>query len=440
MLTFIFFKSLFGDSDDDDDIQKTPKTAQAVTPRAAVDDDSDGLFDSDAEEEVQPAKKLKTDEGAKSRLVKGSRPITDRKAPAVSENFVDSDEYDSGDEVKRTAEDDNFIDSDDDADVMEEYKQEQRFDDERPTKKQKHKEDNRAVREVEDQNPMSQTLSTMKKRKSEEWGEEMKAELAQELLAQMDRAAAEDDEAFQKGAPAISKLKSLQHVQKMVGIKVLQPTLLEYDLLSVLKRWIEPKDTATLTSMQVRTAVYDMLRKLPCEVVHLRRSGVGKTVMALLRHKAEVDQNKQILGEIIEKWNRMVFNKSAAMRSRAPIRASAPEVGTASGDIHSAGRVKDQQGASAASAAERRGFTEILQTKQSTASNGFDRVRVPYSAGFMFSVQPQSKVNKKAVQAAMRENSGGTRDVLMKSMRDMSGSGKKQAFRAVEASLTGRKG
>ncbi len=432
---------MFGDSDDEDDIQKTSRIAQPGPSRVPLGDDSDGLFDSDVEEEAQPAKRQKVDDlAAKGRLVKGSRPVNDRKAPAAAENFVDSDEYDSGEEVKRTAEDDNFIDSDDDADVLEEYKQEQRFDDERPTKKQKHKEDNRAVKEVEDQNPLSQTLITMKKRKSEEWGEEMKAELAQELLAQMDRAAVEDEESFQRGTPAISKLKSLQHVQKMVGIKVLQPTLLEYDLLSVLKRWIEPKDASTLTSMQVRTAVYDMLRKLPCEIVHLRRSGVGKTVMALFKHKAEVDQNKQILEEIIEKWNRMVFNKSADMRSRAPIRASVPEVGTAIGDNHQSGRAREQEIASSSTAAERRGFSEILQTKQSTTGNGFDRVRVPYSAGFMFTVQPQSKINKKAVQAAMRENSGGTRDVLLKSMREMSGSGKKQAFRAVEASLTGRKG
>lgn len=343
---------------------------------------------------------------------------------------MDSDEYDSGPEVARTKEDDAFIDSDEeDKELLNDYEDDQRFDDERPASRPRASERKEFV---EDSNPLSQTLATMKKKKAVEWSEEKKAELAQELLAQMDRAALEDDELYAKGQSAIVKLKSLEHVKNMIGIRLLQPTLLEYDLLSVLRRWIEPKDKNTLTGLTVRTAVYEMLRKLPCEVVHLKRSGIGKTVMALLKHSGEITANKQLLNEIVEKWNRLVFNKSSDMRSRVHRIAEAPIA--MKRDDHSSGKNH-----TSTVVEEERGFGDILEAQgQKRSGDGFDRVRVPFSTGFMFSVQPSSKVDKKAVQTALRESVKGTKDVLLKNMRDMSGSGRKQQFRAVGVSLTGK--
>ena len=388
------------------------------------------------DDEPPPTKKIRPNEqtvsGGTGRLKKGSGSSSvarTNQIPTNSENWVDSDEYDSGPETVRTKADDAFIDSDDeDKELLNDYEDEQRFDDERPAARSRT--ERREV--IEDSNPLSQTLMTMKKKKAAEWSEEKKAELTQELLAQMDRASLEDDELYAKGQSAVVKLKSLEHVKNMIGIRLLQPTLLEYDLLSVLRRWIEPKDKITLTGLTVRTSVYEMLRKLPCEVVHLKRSGIGKTVMALLKHSGEIASNKQLLNEIVEKWNRLVFNKSSDMRHRVHRMAEAPIA--VKRDDNSSGKNRVSS-----SIKEERGFHDILEAQgQKKSGDGFDRVRVPFSTGFMFSVQPSSKVDKKAVQTALRESVKGTKDVLLKNMRDMSGSGRKQQFRAVGVSLTGK--
>ena len=58
-----------------------------------------------------------------------------------------------------------------------------------------------------------------------------------------------------------------------------------------------------------------MLSSLNCQSDHLKRSGIGMTVMALKRHKEETTLNKKLLKEIIEKWCRPLFGKSVDPRS-----------------------------------------------------------------------------------------------------------------------------
>lgn len=340
----------------------------------------------------------------------------------------------------RTAEDDAFIDSDDDDDIMAEYRgDKQDFNDERPEDQKKMKkrrrddEDSREAPE-KDNNPLSVALGEMKKKKHEAWTDDKKGELAQEVLLLIDRAAEEDEELFREGNVPIMKLKALPKVQHLVSIKVLQPTLLEYNLLTALNRWIEPKDKNTLPGLSVRAAVYEMLKQLPCQLHHLKRQPalIGKTVMKLLKSPLETAANKQILNDVVEKWNRLIFNKSADPRSKTHRRALHV------GDMPAPAESRRQSSVESAGTDSSRGFEEILSQKVESSADGYGRVRVPFSNGFQFLVQPVSKVDKKAVRELLRETSGGSKDVLMKKMKDMSGSGKKQQFRAITASLTGK--
>jgi transcription factor SPN1 len=95
----------------------------------------------------------------------------------------------------------------------------------------------------------------------------------------------------------------------MCNVKELQHTLLEFDLLGVLRVWIEPRDAKTLPSLTIRRAVYDMLLRIPCQPDHLKRSGIGKTVVTLRKHKAELPENKAVLKAVMEKWSRPIFSK-----------------------------------------------------------------------------------------------------------------------------------
>lgn len=315
-----------------------PKKQKA---RTLDDIDLDGLEDSENEQKDKKTEKRKRDKDGKDKSKKkkkNSREERTKRNPSnkidvslkKKESSIDSgDEYDSGEEVKRTADDDNFVASDDDlADVTKEYdEEEQNFGDERPegyiASKKGRKGNtlgggsNYTKKETD---PLSETLAKIKKVKQEEMNDSDKGKIVTDLLAKMDAAARKDDLLYEQKQPALMKLHMLSTVTSIVSVRALQHTLLEYDILAVLKDWIAPKDANTLPSLTVRSAVYDILNKLPIGTEHLKRSAPGKqpigtTIVALRKHKMETQENKRKLKDLMEKWCRPVFSKSVDPRS-----------------------------------------------------------------------------------------------------------------------------
>jgi len=181
----------------------------------------------------------------------------------------DGDEYDSDNDLEMSKEDRNFIAGEDDAEtagVMKEYDAEdQNFDDERPRKKSKGG-DGRAQKDLD---PFSETLLSMKKPKVQEIGDNDKNSLALSLLREMDLAQKRDEERLRENQPAIFKLHMLERVQKVVNVKALQNALLDLDILAVFVDWIKPLPDKSLPSLTLRSAVYEMLAKLPCQTGEL---------------------------------------------------------------------------------------------------------------------------------------------------------------------------
>jgi transcription factor SPN1 len=198
------------------------------------------------------------------------------------------DEYDSGEEVVENEEDRNFIDEEDDLkDVRNEYEEDdQHFDDERPDshrpggggksggKKSTSSSSSyvsKSSSSTKDQDPLSQTLSEMKKPKLKALTDAEKDQMIDKLLKQMSKAQQLDDECFKVKKPAVYKLQLLPAVQRAVSMKQLHHTLLEKDFLCYLRDWIEPKNATTLPALSLRTSIYEMLLKLPIMTEHLKR-------------------------------------------------------------------------------------------------------------------------------------------------------------------------
>ena len=142
-----------------------------------------------------------------------------------------ADEYDSGEEAAPTKEDDDFIDREDDlADVLGEYEQEkQQFDDERPVDRVEQE----AV--FEEDTYFDDTLKSLKTgRRSSKMNLSIQdmERVTQELLFQMDKAWAEDQNAISSGRPAFAKIKFVDHALQIMRKQRLQPMLLDFDLLS----------------------------------------------------------------------------------------------------------------------------------------------------------------------------------------------------------------
>jgi hypothetical protein len=366
----------------------------------------------------------------------------------------DGDAYDSDDDIVATAEDDDFIVAEDGelAGVVSEYANDnQNFQDERPEdygigKPKKSKKgggsssSDRVSTKAND--VFSQTLAGMKKAKVQELTDADKQRVATEFLKIMGTAALKDDAAYEAKQPATHKLNMLKKVQDMVGVRTMQATLLDFDLLGVLSDWITPKAADnTLPSHTIRTAVYQMLSLLPCQSDHLKRKSdatgrtIGMTIMALFRHKSETRENKLMLKAIIEKWSRPIFRKQSDARSA-----------DLSGNVELQQVVRDQikiraeKAAAVAADGSNVSFDDAINNRGATEANAQARARTVFSAGFLYTARPESKVTiNREANSANDDN----RKNMLKKMNDMknanrSGVGKKEVKSTMDMAQTGR--
>ena len=190
---------LFGDDDDDDeeDISRAKEAAHQRSQAIAKKNKR-----SSSDRSARDEKKLK-----KRRFDQASASAGEGTTEAAHES---GDEYDSGEDIQKTAEDENFIDENDDLDdIRGEYDaEEQNFDDERPEdyrpKKSKHQSSKKGDGSSSSgggkaDDPFSKTLAAMKKPKAKEMTDPEKDRLSENLLRQMSAAHLSDEECFERG-------------------------------------------------------------------------------------------------------------------------------------------------------------------------------------------------------------------------------------------------
>ncbi|CAM9707379.1 unnamed protein product [Ectocarpus fasciculatus] len=307
---------------------------------------------------------------------------------------------DGGEEVarapnKRTKEDDDFIDdADDNADLLNEYKQDApEGGDHSEAEEDNNPEDFHDAPKKE--SAMTAVLASMKKRKAQDLSTAEREQIAQEFMFKINQAAEDDEEAVQNKLPAIHKLKMSRVLKATLAKKELQETFLEFDLLGVLKRWLQPYSNGQLPNLTVRRDVLELIDKLPVQVDHLKRSGIGKVVMGLLNCREETTDNKRTLRGLVSKWNRPVYEKETNYRARRPAQddLEAMEVPTRGGGgaAGSGGRRRVIHGSMRRDGASR---DEAVGNILNARARGLDptKSRVPFSNGYAFSKAPRSRV------------------------------------------------
>lgn len=408
------------------------------------DDDEPGLFDSDDDDDEPPAKKapskpLSKRERMEALRAKKRKEQEDRvaaRAPLESkrqDGYGSEDSYNSAEYV-RTKEDDDFIDTEgDDQDAVAELYAEQNFDDERgeameeSAKKKKIKgagsnrgrsERQELEAEADEDNPIMQAVNKMKrvKRVAKKFGE-LEAE-AKPFLERMEQAADDDDEAVAQKRPALKKLSMLNEVCDTLVRRDLQRALLDNDVLSICKRWIQPLPNGTLGNVTVRQRLTQTISTMTGETgisAHdLKRSDFGKVIMSLYMHKNETPAMKRQLKSLIEQWSRPIFQKSGNMRDLERVHHGRGAAGLS-------GISKRQQEmatpkAAPVLAAHRGGKDQDLNSLIKSGSmgkteSGINRVRVPFSKGFQYSVRPMNRtsgaVDKRRGQSGTTQDSRG---------------------------------
>ena len=390
----------------------------------------------------------------------------------MGEDKKDGDESDASVnsvDFQRTKADDDFIDADDeDPDALKELYAEQHFDDEqgefdsedeKPKKKAKgsKKSSGGGVDKINldddigDENADASSALVMavkrmaKKKKESKKLPELEME-ATEFLKDMDAAADADDENIKNRKPATKKLVMLPKVLEMLARKDLQRSFLDLDLLGVLKRWVQPLPSGSLGNVTVRKSIFEAISSMTGEngvnSSDLKRSGFGKVTMALYMHKDETTQMKKLLKSLIDQWSRPIFQKSGDMRDLEKIQAR-----------RSMNEALARSGASSKSpGSAKRGKTQdelaqiISEGSKNTRESGNNRVRVPYSKGFQYTVRPTNRTGdvsdkRNLVSASGRQSmgpDGEKRNAISKRMLEKNRPMNKQKLRSANISIEGR--
>lgn len=401
------------------------------------DDDGKGLFDeSDDDEPKKPlskreklealqAKKRQHDHSAFSSREDGSgKPKKDD--GTNKDGYGSEDTYNSA-EFVRTAEDNDFIDvDDDDPDAINELYAEQHFDDERPEeqedtsalrKKQKSSSGSRgpgldSVSDDDNDNPIMAAVNKMKRKKPKQKTAAALEDEAKEFVGTMENAADDDEDAFKGRRPATKKLAMLGNVvNEMTKRDMIRP-LLDADILAACKRWIQPLPNGKLGNVTVRQRILEAVAGMNGEnginSLDLKRSGIGHTIMALYKHRSETPSMKRNLKKLIEQWSRPIFQKSGNMRDLEHAHATRRDGLTAAARMPQK-QSTPQRSARVSNDSDLRAM--IASGNKGAQKEGLNRVRVPFSKGFQFTVRPQNKAgnaaDKRMARAAMTKDNRG---------------------------------
>lgn len=427
------------------------------------DDDGPGLFDSDDEDDEPKRKPMSKRQRMEALQAKKRQEIASLTSDKKQDGYDSEDSYNSA-EFVRTKEDNDFIDTEgDDQDAINELYSEQIFDDERgeaeeerPQKKKikgagsSRGRSERAELEAEADadNPLMQAVRKMQKKKRVTKNfSELTEEDVKPLLAKMEQAADDDDEAISQKRPALNKLRIINEVCDKLANRELMRPLLEHDLLSVCKRWIQPLPNGTLGNVTVRQKLLHSISLMTGEngitKDDLKESGFGKVVMSLYMHKSETPAMKRQVKKLIDQWSRPIFQKSGNMRDLDRVQHQRGTTGLAGiSRINNMGQANRQNASLNKKSASRGGKDQDLSSLIKSGSvgkteSGINRVRIPFSKGFHYSVRPSNKLT--GVEDKRRQSSGGpeSRKNLSKRILDKKRPNKKNQ-RSANISIEGR--
>mmetsp|Transcript_19425 Transcript_19425/g.26668 ORF Transcript_19425/g.26668 Transcript_19425/m.26668 type:complete len:465 (-) Transcript_19425:164-1558(-) len=267
------------------------------------------------------------------------------------------------------------------------------------------------------ENPIMAAVHRMKRKKKASLKPSEMEDVARAFLKRMATAADEDDTAIQERRPATKKLAMLPEVIEMLTKRDMIRALLDFELLMMVKRWIQPLPNGTLGNVTVRQQLLDAIAKIGTgddgiKADDLKRSSLGKVVMSLYMHKSETPQMKRQHKALIEQWSRPIFKKSGDMKELERVHTRRGDMGLAS-----IARANATAGNESVNPRRRdKDLTSIIAGKGSGAQEiGNNRVRVPFSKGFQFTVRPRDRVAE-----TQEKKSRPGRDALKKRMLEKS--------------------
>ncbi|XP_022753623.1 protein IWS1 homolog 1-like [Durio zibethinus] len=156
-----------------------------------------------------------------------------------------------------------------------------------------------------------------RRRKIEKSSEEIIL-FVEKIMAELELVAEDDAQLNRIGQPAINKLRKLPFLTEVLSKKSFQLEFLDCGVLTLLKNWLEPLPDGSLPNATIRGTILNILTDFPLDLKQqerreqLKKSGLGRVIMFLSRSEEETTSNKKLAKDLIDKWSRIIFNKSTS--------------------------------------------------------------------------------------------------------------------------------
>lgn len=134
----------------------------------------------------------------------------------------------------------------------------------------------------------------------------------------MEESCQRDNDARDRGEPAIHKLKMLPEVVAIMNRNTAQHTIVDPDtnFLQAVKFFLEPLNDGSLPAYSIQRDLFNSLSRLPIEKEALRSSGIGKLMIYYTKSKRPEVGIKRIAERLVNDWSRPILKQSDDYKKR----------------------------------------------------------------------------------------------------------------------------
>ncbi|XP_020959228.1 protein IWS1 homolog 1 [Arachis ipaensis] len=290
--------------------------------------------------------------------------------------------------------------------------------------------------EGEEDDEIKDLFKVGKKKKKNERSPAEIALLVENVMAELEVTAEEDAELNRQGKPAINKLKKLDLLTEVLSKKQLQLEFLDHGVLTLLKNWLEPLPDGSLPNINIRTAILTILNDFPIDLEQydrreqLKKSGLGKVIMFLSKSDEEINVNRKLAKELVDKWSRPIFNKSTRFE----------DMRNAEDDRIPFRRPTVKKPANKAAGMESRDGDLDLEFSQPRSGQSSSRQHAsrPEATPLDFVIRPQSKIDPEEVRARAKAAAQDQQRMKMNKKLQQLRAPKKKQLQATKLSVEGR--
>jgi len=138
------------------------------------------------------------------------------------------------------------------------------------------------------------------------------------LKVEMEKACVADNDAREKGEPAVNKLNLLPRVTALLNRTAIQDSVLdpETNFLQSVKYFLEPLNDGSLPAYNIQRDIFAALARLPIGKDTLLSSGIGKVVLFYTRSKRPEPHIRRTAERLLGEWSRPILKRTDDYKKR----------------------------------------------------------------------------------------------------------------------------